>query len=235
MKSYSEYMSAHCLGQRFTFLTLIFTSVLGGSLNCWLDIGRNTNAERPASTIIQRSAAPIHADYSNDLGHEIGPKLKAVLPDGWSIGYGPNSISLGRDQKVFIYSTANWPAASDETMDEMVRRFGEEIVYRVTLRFISRLTQTEYAALKREWKACYIDNKPGPTFSIEKWLRAQDCYRAKQPPVYYSNKYSVYLDQPDWWSELKIYPQTAANESKKVHDSIEKLFSRYERVSKTRR
>jgi hypothetical protein len=156
-----------------------------------------------------------------------------MLPDNWAIDYGPNSIHLSRAQKVFVYSPANWPAFSEEKLDELVRKFGgEEIVYRVTLRFIPRLTPTEYAALKREWKACYIENKPGPTFSIEKWSKSQECFRAKQPPVYYSKKYSVYLDQPDWWSELKIYPQTAANESKKVHDSIEKLLNRYERVSK---
>src|ERR1044072_4996541 len=122
----------------------------------------DTNAARPAFTIIKRSATSIPSDNSSDLGHELGPKLKAMLPDNWSISYGPNCIWLSRDQKAFIYSTANWPAVRDETMDGMLRRFGEEIVYRVILRFTGRLTQTEYAALKRKWKACHIDNKPGP-------------------------------------------------------------------------
>ena len=224
-------MRTHSIGQALSFLALIFTAVPGW-YSYRIDGAANSNATKPAFTIVQESAASSHKQNSFELGREVGPKLEAMLPDNWSISYGPNSLSLTRDQKVFIYSSANWPAFHQETLDEMVRKFGEEIVYRVTLRFVGRLTRTEYAALKREWKACHIDNKPGPTFSIEKWLRAQECYRAKQPPVYYSKRYSVYVDQPDWWSELKIYPQTAADESKKVHEAIDRLLYRYERVSK---
>jgi hypothetical protein len=225
-------MRTYRLGQALIFLPLIFSP--GDRQWHSLDCPPNSNVATAAFTISQEPAASSHAENSNELGREIGPKIKAMLPDDWSISYGPNSISLTRNQKVFIYSTANWPSVSKETIDEMVRRFGEEIVYRVTLRFIGRLTQNEYDALKREWKACHINNKPGPTFSIEKWSRAQECYRAKQPPVYYTKRYSVYLDQPDWWTALEIYPQSAANESTKVHESIDKLFDRYERVSKRR-
>ena len=173
-------------------------------------------------------------DNSYELRRDIGPKLHAILPDEWSISYGVNSIILTRNRKVFLYSTVNWPAVSGETMDELVRRFGEEITYRITLRFINRLTHSEYAILKTEWNGCHIDNRPGPSFSIEKWSKAQECYRAKQPPIYYSKNFSVYVDQPDWWSELEIYPASAANESKRVHESMDKIFNRYERVSKLR-
>ena len=224
-------MRTHSFGQWLSFLALIFTAMPGGRHDR-MDDATNNNVAKPAFTIAQESAALSHKNNSFELGRELGPKLKSMLPDNWSISYGPNSLSLIRDQKVFIYSPANWPAFNQETLDEMVRRFGEEIVYRVTLRFVGRLTPAEYAALKREWKACDIDNKPGPSFSIEKWSRAQECYRAKQPPVYYSKRYSVYVDQPDWWSALKIYPQTAAGESKKVHEAIDRLLYRYERVSK---
>ena len=224
-------MRTHSFGQAFSFLALILTAVAGGG-HFGMDGAANSNAARPAFAIVQESAALSHKHSSFELGHEVGPKLKAMVPDNWSISYGPNSLTVSRDQKVFIYSSANWPAFHRESLDEMVRRFGEEIVYRVTLRFVDRLTQTQYAALKREWKACGIDNKPGTTFSIAGWSRAQECYRAKQPPVYYSKRYSVYVDQPDWWSALEIYPQTAADESKKVHEAIDRLLYRYERVSK---
>lgn len=221
-------MRTHSLGQALSLLVLIFTALPGGR-HLRMD-ATNSNAAKPAFTLVQETAA-LSKQNSFELGRELGPRLEGMLPDNWSVSYGPNSLSLTRDQKVFIYSSANWPAFHQETLDEMVRRFGEEIVYRVTLRFVGRLTQAEYAALKKEWKACEIENKPGSTFSIEKWLRAQECYRAKQPPVYYSKRYSVYVDRPDWWSALEIYPQTAADEAKKVHGAIDKLLYRYDRVS----
>jgi len=167
--------------------------------------------------------------HRDELSPDIEPKLRAVLPFGWSITRGPDSITLARDVEVFIYSSLNWPAFIDKSMDEMVREYGHEVVYSLTLRFVPRLRRTEYVALKRQYDACQLENKPGPTFSIEKWERAQECYRARQPPVYYTNRYTIYVDQPDWWSELKIYPKAAATESERVHRSLDKLFSRYEK------
>ena len=168
--------------------------------------------------------------FTDEIQGDMQRKLKAILPQGWSISSDSNSITLTRNEKAFIFSSMQWPAFSDKSFDEMVRQYGQEIVYRLTLRFIPRLKQTQYVALKQAWLACEVENKPGPTFSIENWQKAQDCYHAKQPPVYCTNTYTIYIDQPDWWSELKIYPEAAANESNKVHASLDKLFSRYEKV-----
>ena len=154
------------------------------------------------------------------------------MPNGWSIARTPNSITLARDEKVFIYSTLNWPATSDRPMDNMVREYGNEIVYRITLRFIPRLQKNEYAGLRREWQACHIENKPGPTFSIEAWVKPRECYRARQPPLYYTNRYTIYVDQPNWWPELKLYPNAAAIESVRVHASLDRLFIRYEKAQR---
>ena len=206
-------------------LTLILTATLGSQSE--ID-PRNPNA---AKTIFDQSDPQSTTQVSStELGRDIEPDLKALLPIGWSINHGPNSLILSRDEPVFIYSPIQWPVAIEKSMDEMVRKYGEEIVYRVTLRFIPRLTQAEYAALKREWKRCHVENKPGRTFSIEKWERSQECYRAKQPPVYYNKRYSVYVERPDWWSALHIYPQKAANECSSVHASIAKILRPYESV-----
>ena len=156
-------------------------------------------------------------------------KLKSVLPAGWSISNDANSITLTRNEKVFLYSSIQWPAFTDKSMDEMVRKYGQEIVYNLTLRFVPRLNQTQYAALKQAWLDCHIDNPPGPTFSIQAWEDAQNCYHDKEPPAYYTESYSIYVDQPDWWSALKIYPEVAANESDRLHESLDELFSRYEK------
>ena len=111
-------------------------------------------------------------------------------------------------------------------MDENVRAYGQEIVYHIILRFVPRLNN---AALRQAKDDCHVDNPPGPTFSIEKWKDAQDCYHARQPPIYYTDTYSIYIDQPDWWSALKIYPEAAADESNRLHASLDELFRRYEK------
>lgn len=209
------------------------TLTLFGVIIFMIAVGFACNHQRS----IEKSADDVSAaqsssnnEFAMQIHPDVEPKLRAVLPAGWSISSDATSITLTRDEKVFIYSSLSWPAFTDKSMDEMVRQYGQEIVYRMTLRFVPRLNRTQYATLKQAWRDCHIDNEPGPRFSIKKWQDAQDCYHAKEPPAYYTDTYTIYVDQPDWWSELKIYPEAAANESNKLHAALDKLFSRYERA-----
>jgi hypothetical protein len=188
--------------------------------------------QRSVETSTNAAATQSSSDneFAIQMRRDLEPKLKAVLPAGWSISNDSNSITLARDEKVFIYSSLQWPAYTDKSMDEMVLQYGQQIIYRLTLRFIPRLNQPQYAALKQAWLDCRVDNKPGPTFSIERWEQAQNCYHTKQPPIYYTDRYTIYLDQPDWWPALKIYPNAAANESNRLHASLDELFNRYEKA-----
>jgi hypothetical protein len=210
----------HSVTQSLTLLVVVILIVVG----CYACKHQQSLALSPQDARATQSGDD---DFAVQMRRDVEPKLKSVLPIGWTLTSDRDSITLTRGEKVFLFSSLQWPAMWPVN-DETIRKYGQPIVYRVTLRLVPRLNQKQYAALKKAWLDCHVDNPPGPTFSIEKWEDAQNCYHAKQPPAYYTDTFSIYVDQPDWWSGLRIYPEAAANESNKLHTSLDQLFGRYE-------
>jgi len=111
-------------------------------------------------------------------------------------------------------------------LEEWAKKYGTEVTYTITLRFAPLLPNEQYAQLKQE-RAPYerILNEGAPT--IKEWERGVNEFNARQLPIYFTDRYSIYVKKSDRYLE-RVYPESAGDECKQVIGSLDRLFHRYE-------
>jgi len=160
---------------------------------------------------------------ADDLA-QIETKIKSVLPAGWSLKREGKTFQLTRSENLWVYGSMQMDIRAP--LEEWAKKYGTEVTYTITLRFAPRLPNEQYAQLKQE-RAPYerILNEGAPT--IKEWERGVNEFNARQLPIYFTDRYSIYVEKSDGYLE-RVYPESAGDECKQVIGSLDRLFHRYE-------
>ena len=153
--------------------------------------------------------------------------LKTMLPAGWEITTQGNTLKLTRSSKLWVYNRMQQDVGL--SLDEWVKRVGDEVTYSITLRFEPLISREQYDQLKSE-RAPYerIVNEGGG--DMHEWELAVNEFNKRSLPVYFSDRYSIYAEKPDVFPE-RLYPESAAFECRQVVSALDQLLKRYESFS----
>jgi hypothetical protein len=125
-----------------------------------------------------------------------------------------------------------------ETQQEFFKRYGHEIHYELRLRFVPRLSRSEYQRLRAARLQAAARLKRGAAGKTEYGELAKD-YERCQVPLYFTEHYSVFVDRradlsPDINDNYRIeplffevYPPEAASEIDGVVRSFGQVFKAY--------
>src|SRR5258706_1637351 len=181
------------------------------------------------STAVTTRQSPEYATASaEDLKLDIEPKLQSILPKGWSLKRMGNTFELTRSQKLWVYNPMQRPVR--EKLEDTVRNAGTEVYFTLTLRFEPLLKKEEYETFKRQ-RAAFEKIVNEGARSIDEWSRGVTEFHKHKLPVYFTDRYSIYADKPDGFPQ-KVYPEAAAVECNQAIAALDKLFNRYEPVSR---
>jgi len=162
-----------------------------------------------------------------DPDPEIEHKLRSILPKGWSLTAKENTFTLRREESVTLYVEVAWDVRRFQSFEEAVRHYGSLENYQIVLRFEPRLSDAEYEQLRvRRQPFERILNEGA--HSKDEWDKGIEEFYKRKVPVYFTERYSVFADKSDNYP-VKIYPESAVPECKRVLASLDKLFQRYER------
>jgi hypothetical protein len=111
-------------------------------------------------------------------------------------------------------------------LEEWAKKYGTEVTYTLTLRLAPLLPNERYAQLKQE-RAPYERILNEGALTIKEWERGVNEFNARQLPIYFTDRYSIYVEKSDGYLE-RVYPESAGDECKQLIGSLDKLFHRYE-------
>jgi hypothetical protein len=202
----------------------------GGVASTWLRLG---TAPSPTGFAVAQVQPASRVAETPD--NEVVRQLRSILPDGWSLRQSSNTVRLIRDRKVILYSTLNMDVAfcqksglaHEQPCAEAAREIGHEDFFSIHLRLIPKLSRAEYARFKDTQAACPVSPPAGPDFNSDQWEESWKCRLANEPPVYFTDQYSIFVERSDLG--LRIYPGETATECNRVAASLDRLFQRYEK------
>ncbi|MBV9960059.1 MAG: hypothetical protein JO360_16655 [Acidobacteria bacterium] len=206
---------------RLLIALLTFTVGVASAL-LWLKLTSST----PNTVVSTRQ--PDLASVRDDRFSEMERKLRAHTPDGWDFSRDGEVFTYTRREKVLFYNGFNMDLAdrSDEAaFEKFVREHGWKDFYSIKLRVVPKVTKDDYARLKREREACKYRPEPGADFSFERWEQSSVCYHEHLVPIYFTDKESIFVTV----SEGYIFPQATVDECRRVVESLDTVFRRYEK------
>ena len=204
-------MNMNCFSSRIFVALLTFTLGVAAT-SIWPSHEEKGQVSREPAASGVRSCA-------DGLRQEVEPKLRAVLPRGWSLSAAGKTFVLTRGERLWVYNPVNMPNKRPD-------QIGIEKTYTVTLRFEPLLTGDEYQRLKAA-RAPYeeVVNEGAP--SAWEWSAGVEEFHRHEVPVYFTEKYSIYAEKSDSFP-LRVYPEPAAAECRRLIDALDGLFTRYE-------
>ena len=162
-----------------------------------------------------------------DPDSEIEHKLRSILPNGWSLTAKDHTFTLRREEKVTLYVEVAWDVRRFKSFEEAVRHYGSVENYQIILRFEPRLSDAEYAQLRRKREPFEREINAG-AHSKDQWSKSIEEFYKQKLPVYFTERYSVFAEKSDHYP-IRVYPESAIYECKQVLASLDSLFHRYEK------
>lgn len=159
---------------------------------------------------------------------EIEQTLRSILPVGWTLVTQDNMFTLSRNEKVWLYVNVAWDVVDlRRSFEEAVKKYGREKRYEIKLRFVPRLTDSEFEQLSLA-RELYEKILNEGARSKSEWAYGIDEFYKHKVPVYFTDKYSVFAEKSNDYP-VQIYPESALPECKQVLDSLDSLFQRYKK------
>ena len=157
---------------------------------------------------------------------DVEAKLRSILPTGWSLLTHDNTFTLARHEKVWLYVEVAWDLSDyRKSLEERIKKYGDEETYEIRLRFEPRLTDAELQQLELAREPYEKILNEGAGSKTEWGVGISEFYRHKVP-VYFTDKYSVFAEKSNEYP-TRLYPESALAECRQVLASIDSLFQRY--------
>ena len=157
---------------------------------------------------------------------DVEAKLRSILPAGWSLITHDNTFTLARHEKVWLYVEVAWDLSDyRKSLEERIKKYGDEETYEIRLRFEPRLTAAELQQLELAREPYEKILNEGAGSKTEWGIGISEFYRHKVP-VYFTDKYSVFAEKSNEYP-TRLYPESALTECRQVLASVDSLFQRY--------
>ncbi len=153
------------------------------------------------------------SSFANDLRHSI--------PPGWNISTSNNVVRIRSEAELTLIIQMQLPVSAD-SIDEVLRKYGEKEKYEVALSFVPRLSDSELEHL-HEARRPYEQALHGNSMtSVSQSLWALDRIPL---PTYYTDDYSIFVVRPLLNGGYEDYP--AARQVEQLMDSLKAGFHEY--------
>ena len=176
-----------------------------------------------------------HSPMSRPAPSDSVARVSELAPSGWRVGASNDVITVRRDAPVWIMGYISRPPQSG-TKEEFFKRSGQEIHYKLRLRFAPLLSQSKYERLRAARVQAAARLRQGASGKTE-YTQLQKHYEECQVPLFFTAHYSIFVDK---WADIgagagyrieplfiEVYPPEAASEIDAIIKSFGKVFTEY--------
>ncbi len=201
---------------------------------------------RALSVGVALLAAP-PADAKPAVPAEEAARVKAVVPEGWTVAAEGDTLKVRRDRKVELYNNVNLPPGGQDEIREHVKGHTWKEPFEIRLRFAPRMGVEERErlrvendkaaiALRKQEEALsgithkfgeYLPNTPEEKKRVEDYDKARKALRFRELPRFHTDRHSLYArTSPDFGAGF--LDEEVGQECRRVEAKVFALYTAYD-------
>jgi len=201
---------------------------------------------RALSAALALLAAP-PADAKPAVPAQEVARVKAVVPEGWTVSAEGDTLKVRRDREVETYNNINLPPLGPDEILEYVKGHTRKEPFAITLRFAPRMTVEERerlhaqndqaaVALRKKEEALegiphkfdqYLPSTPAETRLVEEYQKARKTVHFHDLPRFHGERHSLYAKtSPDF--DAGFFDGEVGRECRRVEARVFALYTAYD-------